>query len=251
MKTQVTIIGFGIMGQAIAGAISKNDKQIKVIPVDKNNSKLPLKIKDMEKSDFIILSIKPQDAEKAILEIKNHLKSKTILVSIMAGVPIKKLVSLSGHQKIVRMMPNLGLAIGEGIAVWKTNNLSKEEIKKTKSFLNKITENFEVANEDTINKVMTISGCGPAYFFLLANSLIKACADLNLNEKESQQLVIKTFSAAALLAKKGDYFELIKKVASQGGATEAALQIFEKENFDKIVLKAVKAAYKRAQELGK
>jgi len=249
MRTQVIIIGFGTMGKAIAKAILKKDKKIVVFGIDKDKSNIKNVIQKVGKADFVILATKPQDAKNAILEIKNYLNKKTIIISIMAGTSIKKLESLSGHKKIIRMMPNLGLSVGYGIAAWKGVGISRSEKKKVKNFINKITENFEVQNEDTINKVTAISGSGPAYFFLLADCLIKACASLGFNKNESRQLVEKTFSAAAILSREGNYSSLIKKVASKGGTTEAALDVFQKENFNRIVLKAVHTAYKRAREL--
>ena len=147
-------------------------------------------------------------------------------------------------------MPNLGLSVGQGIAVWKGMGLSKSEARKAKNFINKITDNFEVQDEDVINKATAVSGSGPAYFFLLADCLIKACGRLGFTKNESRRLVEKTFSASALLARTGDYSTLVKKVASKGGTTEAALKVFRKRNFDKIVSEAVRAAYKRAKELG-
>ena len=250
MKTQATIIGFGTMGRAISKATLKNDRKVKIFGIDKNNSNSNKALKNLKESDFIILAVKPQNAKEAVEQIKNHINKKTILISIMAGVSIKKLTHFSNHKKIVRMMPNLGLSVGEGIAVWKRAGLSTLEIKKTKNFINKITENFEVKNEDTINKVTAISGSGPAYFFLLADSLIKACDSLGLTKNESQRLVEKTFSASAILGKENNYSALIKKVASKNGTTEAARKVFQKEDFSRTVLKAVHSAYKRANELG-
>ena len=118
------------------------------------------------------------------------------------------------------MMPNLGLSVGAGIAAWKATGLSKTEAKKAKSFINKITENFEVKDEDTINKVTAISGSGPAYFFLLANHLVKASEKLGLTKNESRKLVEKTFLASALLSKDSDYSALVEKVASKGGTNK-------------------------------
>ncbi len=253
MKTNITIIGFGTMGKAIANTLLKNTchnknkvSAIKIftIDIDKKN------VSGIKKSDFIILAVKPQDGNEAINQLKKHnLNKKTILISIMAGFSIKKIMQLSGHKKIVRMMPNLGLSIGEGIAVWKKVNLSNSENKKVKQFINKITENFEVKNEDTIDKSTAISGSGPAYFFLLASHLIKASKDLGLTEKEARKLVEKTFFASAVLGKDSNYSALIKKITSKGGTTEAALKIFKNKNFDKIVSKAVLSAYKRAKQL--
>jgi pyrroline-5-carboxylate reductase len=252
MKTNITIIGFGTMGKAIAKTLQKacppkgRDSSIKIFTIDINKKNTS----GIKKSDFIILAVKPQDAGEAIKELRKYgINKKTILISIMAGFSIKKLLQFSGHKKIMRMMPNLGLSVGAGIAVWKKVGLSKSEIKKAKNFINKITENFEVKDEDIINKVTAISGSGPAYFFLLADCLIKALKNLGLTDNESKKLVEKTFLASALLGKNSDYSLLIKKIASKGGTTEAALKVLKNKNFDKIILKAVLSAYKRAKEL--
>jgi pyrroline-5-carboxylate reductase len=239
-------MGFGNMGKAIAKTLEKNDKSIKIFAIDVNK-KNTIGIK---KSDFIIIAVKPQDATSALLELKTHgLNKNTILISIMAGFSIGKLTKISGHKKVIRLMPNMGLSIGLGIAGWKKVGLSAEESKKAKNFIDKITENFEVKDEDTIDKVTAISGSGPAYFFLLADCILNAGKSLGLTEGESRKLVEKTFLASAILAKDEAYDSLIKKIASKGGTTEKALEVFKKENLDKIVLKAVTSAYKRAKEL--
>ncbi|MFA6257575.1 MAG: pyrroline-5-carboxylate reductase dimerization domain-containing protein [Candidatus Paceibacterota bacterium] len=249
MRTKVVIIGFGTMGKAITKTITKKDPKISVFSIDKDKPNINNFIQKVKEADFLILATKPQESKEAIGEIKNYLNKKTIIISIMAGVSIKELVHLSGHKKIIRMMPNLGLSVGYGIAAWKGIGISGVEKKKAKNFINKITENFEVKNEDTINKVTAISGSGPAYFFLLADCLMQVCGDLGFNKNESRKLVENTFLASALLAKEDDYSSLVKKVASKGGTTEAALDVFQKENLKGIVSKAVKASYKRAKEL--
>jgi pyrroline-5-carboxylate reductase len=247
MKTNITIIGYGTMGKAIAKILSK-DSSIKIFTIDvEKKDESGIKI-----SDFIIIAVKQQNAVEVIKQLKSKgLNKKTILISIMAGFPIKKIINLSKHSKVVRMMPNLGLSIGEGITAWKKVGLSEIETKKTKNFINKITENFEVKDEDILNKVTAISGSGPAYFFFLADSLEKNAKKLGLKDTESRKLVEKTFLASALLGKNSSYSTLIDKITSKGGTTEAALKVFKKKNFDKTILEAVISAYKRAKELSK
>ena len=79
MKTKVTIIGFGTMGKAIAQAISKKDRKIMVFGIDKDKPNMKKIIQKVSETDFIILSVKPQDAKEVIAEIKNYLNKKTIL----------------------------------------------------------------------------------------------------------------------------------------------------------------------------
>ena len=210
MKTQVAIVGLGVMGRAISKAILKNDRGVRIFGVDKNNLNSAQTAENIKTSDFVILAVKPQNAKEAIESVKRHIGKNSVLISIMAGVPIKKLIFLSGRKKIIRMMPNLGLSVDQGVAVWRSAGLSKPEVRKAKNFLNKISYNFEVKNEDAINKVTAISGGGPAYFFLLADCLVKACDSLGLARDESRELVERTFSASAVLGKGGDYSPLIK-----------------------------------------
>lgn len=235
------------MGKAIAKNLS-NDSSIKIFTVDVDKKDLS----GIKKSDFIILAVKPQDAPKTIKELKDYgINKNTIIISIMAGFPIKKIINLSDCKKVIRMMPNLGLSVGVGIAAWKQLNLSKLEIKKSTNFINKITENFEVQNEDVLNKITALSGSGPAYFFLLAEYLTKAGEKIGLTKEQSKKLVGKTFLASALLSKDADYSMLIEKIASKGGTTEAALKVFKNKNLEKTVLEAVTSAYKRAKKLSK
>ena len=148
-------------------------------------------------------------------------------------------------------MPNLGLSVGAGIALWKAFGLTGEEKVQAKNFLNKFTENIEVKEEDKINKTTPISGSGPAHFFFLADSMRKAGIKIGLTKEESRKLVEKTLFASALLAKDGNYSALIKKVASKGGVTERALDVFQKEKLEDTGLRAGRAAYKKANELSK
>ena len=235
------------MGKAIGNALKK-DKSVRIFAVDMDKKEYG----EIKNSDFVILSVKPQNAEEAINELKEKgLNKNTVLISIMAGVSIEKIYRLSSHKKILRMMPNLGLSAGYGIAAWKSSNLSAEEKKKAENFINKITENFEIKNEDDLNKVTAVSGSGPAYFFLLAKYLLRTAEDLGLTKEGAKKLVSKTFSASAVLGKNADYSSLIEKVASKGGTTEAALKVFEKKKFENMVKEAVRRAYKRAKELSK
>ena len=247
MKTTTTIIGFGIMGKAIKKAINQNNKSMTVYGVDKDDKA----ITQVQKSNFVIIAVKPQDAKEALLQLRPLLSPKAILISIMAGYPIKKISEYSGHKKIIRMMPNIGLAVGTGIAVWKATGTTEKELATTKKFINMITENFEVKNEDMINKSTAISGSGPAYFFLLAEHLVQAGIELGFTKAEARKLVAQTLLTSAATQADTDYLELIAKVASKKGTTEAALKTFKKKNLRGVVKAAVTTAYKRAVALSK
>jgi pyrroline-5-carboxylate reductase len=244
-KIQVTIIGFGTMGQAIAKSLLSHDKNIKISVVRRGGN-----LKNLFQADFVVLAVKPKDIKEIAVRIKNKIGEKSIIISILAGTNIKTISRLLNSNKIVRIMPNLGLSVGAGIAVWKKGNgFTPQEYSAVKKFIYMICENIETKNERMIDAATAISGSGPAYFFFLAEAMFKAARSLKLDEKTARHLVSKTLFASALLQNNTDYKVLIDKIASRGGTTEAALEIFKKQNFAKIVDKAVKAANKRAIQI--
>lgn len=256
---KIFIFGFGTMGRAIVQALDHNSKGLQVFVHDRSKKtirhykNLKLKednaLKNLSNSDVVLIAVKPQDLSSLAQETKRRISKNCIILSIAAGVGMQKLAQLFNHRKIVRIMPNLGLSVGYGIAVWKAQGLSGGELKKIKGFLNQMTENFEVKNESLIDAATAVSGSGPAYFFYLANALTKAALALKLNQVQTRKLVSKTLYSAAFLQTEQSYEELINRVKSKKGTTEVALQVLHKHHADQIIQSAVKAAFKRAKEL--
>lgn len=258
---KIFIFGFGTMGRAIAQALDKNFQGLQVFVYDRSkkavghyknlNVKADNSLKNLSSSDVVLVAIKPQDLSFLAQEINGKINKNSIILSIAAGMGMQKLAQLFNHRKIVRIMPNLGLSVGHGIAVWKTQGLSGRELKKIKGLLNQMTENFEVKKESLIDAATAISGSGPAYFFYLADALTKAALALKLNQVQARKLVSKTLYSAAFLQTEQSYEELINRVKSKKGTTEAALLVLQKNHTDQIIQSAVKAALKRAKELAR
>jgi pyrroline-5-carboxylate reductase len=255
---KIFIIGTGVMGSAIAKVLAKAGQKVfvydqtyvKVKALAKHTNIVAVKdLNQLKKADFIILSVKPFQIADVAKDIKADLKPSAVIISIAAGVKIFKIQKLFSHKAAVRVMPNLGLLVGQGIAGWKANGVNGKQKVVVKKLLNLVSENFEVKQESEIDKVTAISGSGPAYFFYLADSLQKAAKNLGFDNKTSRLLVEKTFSAAAALQSGIEYPDLISRVASKKGTTEAALKIFKKYGLDKIIVKGAQAAHKRAEEI--
>lgn len=260
-KEIVEIIGTGTMGSAIATVLQRAKNKYHIVIADRD----PQKIKKLSRgtkmrtdqgfsrlreADFVILAVKPQDLPGLADEISGRLKKSVILVSIAAGVSVRRLQDLFVHRKVVRVMPNLGLLVGQGMATWTAaQELNRAEKRKTQKLLDAISENFAVTKEGLIDAITAISGSGPAYFFYFAQGLVNAAKKLGLNKQQARKLVEKTMSAAAALQFGRDYQDLIRMIASKKGTTESALKVFEQKNLKALIEKAARAAYKRAKEL--
>lgn len=248
------------MGSAIAKAlkeklpcslcVSEHDvskhKFFNEIEVDVTDSNIDV-CKD---SDVVILAVKPQDF--ASIGIAGKLKGDAIIISIMAGVKVAVVRKiLDGHKYIARVMPNLPALISEGISGFYAPFLNAGQKKIVVSVLKTLGDVVEVSDEDDINKITAISGSGPAYIFYFIKALRDSGVALGLSSEISYKLALKTALGASKYAAldTASLDELVKRVASKGGTTEKALQVFDNHDFAGIIDQVVKAAYKRAKEL--
>ncbi len=203
--------------------------------------------------DIVILAVKPQDFSVLAQSIKPYLKDSQIIFSVMAGITLSALESQLSCSKIVRSMPNIPTQIGMGMTVFTASaNVDRKELFIIQNLINTTGKSVYVENEKLIDAATAISGSGPAYVFYFMESMIKAAVDLGFNESEAELLVSQTFMGSVAIQNSYSLSnkEWIAKVASKGGTTESALQVFEKGLLEKTIIDAVKAANDRALELG-
>ena len=178
---------------------------------------------------------------------------KTVMVSIMAGRTIASLEAVFPSVAIVRGMPNTPASIGRGITVAVANKRVDAGKKKLANDLLSAVGAVEwVKDESLIDAVTAVSGSGPAYVFLLAESLAKAGVAAGLPAELAVKLARETVAGAGELLhlSKLDTAKLRENVTSPGGTTAAALDILmDKDGLDPLLAKAVAAATKRARDL--
>jgi len=261
------IIGCGNMGEAILKGILEGGflKTDQVIFYEKDGSRKKY-IEDKYKiiaADSIIritedaihmlIAVKPQDLRNVLEQIKIKFNlEKNSIISIVAGIPtdyIEKV--LETNASVIRIMPNAPALYARGIAAVSGGKFAKEkDLLFSKELINSVGD-YVVVDEEYQNMVTALSGSGPAYFFLFCKYLIEAGIEKGLDPETSKKLVIKTMIGAGVTAEKSgtELDDLIGRVASPGGTTEAALKEFAKGRIDKIIKKAVESARKRAYEL--
>ena len=205
--------------------------------------------------DAILLALKPQLAAEAVPPLAPFWKAKTVVVSIMAGRTIASLEKTFPQAAVVRGMPNTPAAIGRGITVAVANKRTDAAGKKFANDLLAAGGAVEwVEDEMLIDAVTAVSGSGPAYVFLLAESLAKAAVAAGLPAELATKLARETVAGSGELLHRShlDAAKLRENVTSPGGTTAAALEILMgKEGLDPLLVKAVAAALKRARDLAK
>jgi pyrroline-5-carboxylate reductase len=202
-------------------------------------------------ADVVVLSVKPQNMDAVLGEIKGTLKETALVISI---VTTAKIAAALGDMTIIRVMPNTPALVGEGASALFSKNASAESMATALKLFSAVGKAVVVDSEDLIDTVTAVSGSGPAYFFLLAEEMIKAAEKLGLDADTAKELVLQTAKGAALLAQQADGkgetpAELRRKVTSPGGTTEAALKVFAEKQFSQLVTAALTAARDRSKEL--
>ncbi len=212
-------------------------------------------LKVVASSTVIILAVKPQDIETILLEISYQsslITHQLLFISIAAGVTTEYIESFFEEpMRVIRIMPNAPALIGEGVSAVCLGKYAKlRDYRKVESLFKMVGEVVRV-EESLMDKVTAISGSGPAYFFLLIKHLTDIGIRLGLGRKITERLVNHTASGSAemIIKTKQRPEVLIGRVASKGGTTEAALGVFAKEKWGKIIEQGIRAAVWRAKEL--
>ena len=189
-------------------------------------------IKAIDDAELIVLSIKPQDILSVSQVIKNKISNDQTVVSIIAGAAINTLSGSTGHNKIIRIMPNTPAQIGSGMSVWTASDeVDAAHIELTKSILSTIGEEIYVHDEKYLDMATGLSASGPAYVFLIVEALIDAGVYVGLPRDMARKLALQTmYGSTKLIMDTGRHpGELKDMVASPAGTTIRAIRHLEKE----------------------
>ncbi|MFH1441252.1 MAG: pyrroline-5-carboxylate reductase [Candidatus Omnitrophota bacterium] len=266
----IGIIGFGNMGQAIAGQL-KDDYKIFVFDKDLiklqksagvNISASPRQV--LDSVSVVILAVKPQDFAVVLNEIKDNVNNK-LIVSIAAGITTDYIEKILGVVSVIRVMPNMPVRVNAGISCLCSGKFaSEEDLDFVENLFDYLGETLRI-EENMMNAATAVSGSGPGFFYELIEgrdikgikqyaqkefilSLISAAEDSGFNLEQARILAENTAkgSIAVLEKIKISPAELKNQVVSKGGTTEAGLKVLRGGGS---LGEAVKAAIKRAEEL--
>jgi pyrroline-5-carboxylate reductase len=208
----------------------------------------------VQDKEIVVLAVKPQVLAQVMEGLKGRLKPSQLVISIIAGKNIATLQGGLAHDNIVRSMPNTPAQIGEGMTIWTaTPQVSSAQRKEAASILSAMGIEIFADEEKYLDMATAVSGSGPAYVFLFAESLMSAAEKLGFTPEVSQKMVMQTLLGSIHLLKGSGQTpqELRGKVTSPGGTTAEAIGAFEKGGFQELVSKAVSAAYEKAKVLGR
>lgn len=212
----------------------------------------------VEKSDILILAVKPQLVKKIIENVRDLIDAKKLVVSVAAGVPISTILEVlkAGQDRkynVVRTMPNTPALVQEGVtAIAAGENVSKVDIQIAHRLFEAVGKTVDV-DEVHLDAVTGLSGSGPAYIFMIIEALSDAGVKMGLSREVSNTLTIQTVFGSAKLAWESQKHpgELKDMVTSPGGTTISGLHTLEAGGLRTTMMDAVEAATNRSRELGR
>ena len=262
MTQKICFIGAGNMGEALLkgllqtmdagniGILEKNKERAALINQTYKTTIINNK-KELAVYDTCILAIKPQVMESVLQDLSGAINEKTIIISIAAGITIPGIQTHFPNNKIVRVMPNTPALINEGISgISFSNNCNNTDKETAVKIFEKIGKTL-IVPEALINSVTAVSGSGPAYFYHLANVFATNATDIGLNYQDALLLVCQTMLGASkmMIETQENPADLITKVKSPGGTTEAGLNILQSQALSDIIMQTLVAAKTRGDEL--
>jgi len=203
----------------------------------------------------VVLAVKPQSMDAALVPLKRFVAPGTCFLSIAAGKTLGYFEKhLGATAAVVRAMPNTPAAVGRGITAYVANrNVSAEQKTRAQRLLEAVGEAMEAGSEDWIDAVTALSGGGPAYVFLLIETLAAAGVKAGLPEDFAMRLARATVSGSGELARQSaePASQLRVNVTSPGGTTFEALKVLmdPADGIQPIFDQAIAAATARSKEL--
>jgi len=204
--------------------------------------------------DLVVLAVKPQEAARVLAPLGADLRAAhAVLVSVAAGIRIASLSAWAGAGvSVIRSMPNRPALIGAGITgLYAAPEVGAAARARAEQTLQAAGQTVWVPRESDLDVVTALSGSGPAYFFLLAEQMMRAAIAQGLTPEAARRLAVGTLHGAGALAgaSDGDLERLRQEVTSKGGTTEAALAAFAAADLAGTVDHAIEAATRRSREL--
>jgi len=266
MQPTIAFIGAGNMCRAIFGGMIKNGYSAeKITATGRNIDKLAdlaaqgINVTTdnahaIKNSQVVVFGVKPQMMQAVCEPLAEVCQAQQpLIISVAAGITAQSLEAwLGGNLAVVRCMPNTPSLVQEGASALCANVLVNQQ---QKDIAQQVIANTGLAlwvdSEAQLDVVTALSGSGPAYFFLLMESMIDAAVSQGLTRETATQLAMQTARGAAVIAQEEEDSpaELRRKITSPKGTTEQAILSFQGAGFADMIKAGMQANIERSEQL--
>ena len=206
-----------------------------------------------KEAQVVVLAVKPQVFPQVLPEIKDALsENNNALVSIGAGKTISYLCSfLESNTPVIRVMPNINATVGASMsAVCSNEKVSVALLDFVKGLCQSFGDVIELP-ENQFSIFSVIAACSPAYTFMFIDSMARGAEKNGLKREDALKISAQAVLGSAKMMLESDEspWALINSVCSPGGTTIEGIATLQKEEFDKVVMDAVRASYEKDKRM--
>jgi pyrroline-5-carboxylate reductase len=203
-------------------------------------------------ADIVFICVKPQVVQELAEQISDKITDKQLVISVAASVHTSQIESaLGAGAPVVRAMPNTPSVVGQGMTALCKGQYAKSEHVEAASALFNAVGRTVVVDEKHMDAVTGLSASGPAYIYIILESLAEAGVKVGLPRDIATLLAAQTtLGAATVVLETGDHPALLKDaVTTPAGCTIDGIMELEEGKLRVTLIKAVVKAAQRAKEL--
>lgn len=200
--------------------------------------------------DLLIVAVKPKDAEETFKTLEGKVPASTLITYTIAGLKLEKVEKFFPDNKIVRIMPNVAVSVGESMTAYTLNKNASSDGETVKKFWSTLGRAVEV-EEKLMDAVTGLSGSGPAYAFLMIDALSDGGVAAGLPRVQAIELAAQTLlGAAKMVLQSGEHPDVLRdKVTSPAGTTIEGVRVLERGGVRSSLIEAVLAATEKSKSL--
>jgi pyrroline-5-carboxylate reductase len=209
----------------------------------------------IEACDIIILSMKPQDLPQAVEPLTSLFTPEKIVMSLAAGITTASLKKLMPAPRIVRVMPNTPISISKGVIGYFFNDKNSDSLASmTEDLLKPLGYVLRLEDEAQFEALTVSCASGTGFIFELMIYWQEWIEERGFDSDTARRMTVETFVGASQLASESPQIpldELLAKVTSKKGITEAGLQSMRELEVERALRYSFEKAALKNQDLGK
>jgi pyrroline-5-carboxylate reductase len=203
-------------------------------------------------ADIVLVCVKPQTVGQVLEEVRAVARPDQLFISVAASVPTSYMErALDGDIPVVRAMPNTPAVVGCGMtAICKGLFATQQHLQTANTMFNAVGKTV-IVDERHMDAVTGLSASGPAFLYIILESLAEAGVKVGLPRDLATQLAAQTMLGSAKVAlETGHHPALLKDaVTTPAGCTIDGIMELEEGKLRVTLIKAVVKATQRAREL--
>lgn len=262
---QIAIIGAGNLGLSIASGLIENNiadyasltltqrrppgKEL----LDKGFQVSLSNVAAVQSSKIVIVCVQPHQLDAVLSEVKEHLTSSHLVISVITGVSLSKLqAGVPSNVPVVRAMPNTATAVGQSMTCLAFNTLSIEHTSLVESLFKSIGDTL-VIEEELMQAATVLGASGIAFLMRYLRAATQAGVQMGFDSKDAQKIAVQTAKGAAVLLQENEtHPEMeIDKVTTPKGCTIEGLNEMEHQGFSSALIKGVMTSFTKINTIKK